>query len=345
MADKFDKDFDYDGDNKTYREGDKNDRKRYRRNKRDYGTGKLTKDTISRGDLAEIAGIPDAWIMENTELQLLVNKAIEAGWNKNPQGHERFINEFLNSETYKKHGANMAAYLVAKDKGGQDFQNLLDGEAQKIETLAVRLGANLTPEVLANLADRALAFGWDEADLRKVLTGQYTFTDGNGVVHTYDTDMLGYDKGWAQIQMTNLKNTAMRNGVSFNDSWYESAARSVASGLATADDFAAEIRKQAASRFPVWREQIMSGFDVEDLASPYVQIMQKRLGRSRVELEDPLLRQAFNATDDKGLPAAMGLWDFEKTIKRTDEWAESEDGHNEVMSLTRQLGRMMGFTG
>lgn len=339
---KFDKNFDYDGDGK---EGTKADRRQYRQNKEDLGTGKPTKDTISKKDLAEIAGVPDEWITENTEIRALFNTAIEQGWNKSTTGQQKFINEFLNSATYKKHGANMAAYLVAKDKGGKDFEDLLSGSRDTVQNLAVSLGVNLNPELLDSLGDRALAYGWDEGDLRKVLTGQYSFTDGAGRVHTYDTDMLGYDKGWAQNQMVQLKNVASRNGVSFNDEWYQSATRSIAAGLGTPDDYAAEIRQQAASRFPVWRQQIEAGFDVEDLASPYTSIMQKRLGRTRVELDDPLLRQAFNTTDDKGQPGVMGLWDFEKAIKRTDEWAESEDGHNEVMSLTRQLGRMMGFTG
>lgn len=343
MADeKFRKKVDYDGDGKT---GTKSDRRTFKDNVEEYGTGQPTKDTISKDDLADIAGIPDEWIKENSEIKRLFSMAIEQGWNKSTTGQQKFINEFLNSTTYKKHGASMAAYLVAKDKGGQDFQNLLDTEAEKVRNLAVQLGANVDDEMLAKFADRSLAFGWDEGDLRKVLTGQYSFTDGAGTVHTYDTDLLGYDKGWAQNQMVQLKNTAARNGVSFNDEWYNSAVRSVAAGLGTAEDYAAQIRKQAASRFPVWRGQIEAGFDVEDLASPYTSIMQKRLGRGRVELDDPLLKQAFNRVDDKGQPAVMGLWDFEKAIKRTDEWAESEDGHNEVMSLTRQLGRMMGFTG
>ena len=302
-------------------------------------------DTVSKKDLAAMAGIPDEWITENTEIRKLFNRAIKQGWHKSSLGQKKFVEAFLSSNTYKRHGANMAAYLVAKDKGGEDFDNLVNAEVDRVAALATQLGATLTDEQLRQFGDRALAFGWDDGELRKILTGNYSFTDGYGETYTYDTDLLDYDKGYAQNQITSMRNLAAKNGVTFNDGWYESAVRSIASGLGTPDDFAAQIRKQAAAQFPTWKSQIEAGFDVEDLASPYTSIMMKRLGRSRVELDDPLLKQAFGGVDDKGNPTVMGTWDFEKLIKRTDEWAESEDGHNEVMGLVRQLGRTMGFTG
>lgn len=339
---RFDPRFDYDGDGRS---NTPRDRQQFQDNVTAYGSGKPTTDTVSRDELASMAGIPDEWITENTEIRSLFQKAIAQGWNKSAMGQKKFVEDFLNSATYKKHGASMAAYLVARDKGGQDFERLVLDSSDKVQKLAVSLGAKLTDAQLRDFGDRALAYGWDEQDLRKILTGNYSFTDGFGVTHTYDTSLLDYDKGWAQMQTTALKNLARKNGIALSDGWYQSAANSVAAGLGTLEDFQAQIRKQATSAFPVWRQQIESGFDVEDLAAPYVSIMQKRLGRGRVELDDPLLKQAFNSIDDKGQPAVMGLWDFEKSIKRSDEWARSEDGHNEIMSLTRELGQMMGFTG
>lgn len=339
---KFDPNYDYDQDGDV---GDKGDRKQYRAYKKKYGTGKPTADTITPDELKDMAGIPDEWIAENSELEGLISMAIEQGWHKDATGQRKFVERFLDSTTYKKHGASMAAYLVAKDKGGKDFDNLLDESRKSVQAIAVNMGIELSPEQLAWFGERKTMYGWDEADLRKVLTGNYEFTDGYGKAHTFNTDLINYDKGWAQNQITNLKNIAMKNGVSYNDEWYKSAVNAVSAGLGTAEDYAAQIRKQAASAFPVWSSQIEAGFDVEDLASPYVSIMKKRLGRASVQLDDPLLKQAFNSVGEDGRPAVMGTWDFEKMIKKTDEWAESEDGHNEVMSLVRTLGRTMGFTG
>jgi hypothetical protein len=340
--DKFDPDYDYDQDGDT---GDKKDRKQYRENKQKYNTGKPTVDTVTSDELVDIAGIPDEWITENSELEGLLNQAIQEGWHKSATGQAKFTEAFLNSTTYSKHGASMAAYLVAKDKGGKDFENVLGESNKVVEALAATMGVTLTDDQKAWFGERSVMYGWDESDLRKVLTGNYEFTDGYGKKHSFNTDLIDYDKGWAQNQRTTLMNLAYQNGVSFNDGWYNSSINSVASGLATVEDFQAQIRKQASSSFPVWAKQIEAGFDVRDLASPYTSIMQKRLGRGEVGLDDPLLRQAFNSVGEDGRPAVMGTWDFEKMIKRTDEWAESEDGHNEVMGLVRELGRTMGFTG
>jgi len=334
----YSKEKDYDGDGKP---GTKKDKKEWKRLDGDEDGPEV----LTSQELADLAGVPDEWIQENTEIRDLFNRAITEGWHKSALGQAKFTEAFLATNTYQKHGADMAAYLVAKDKGGKDFTDLLTDSEQRVLALATELGANLTDEQIKQFGDRALAFGWDDSELRKVLTGQYSFSDGYGTMHTYDTDLLDYDKGYAQNQITSLKNLAHKNGVGFNDGWYDSAVRSMAAGLSTADDYIAEVRRQAGSTFPQWRERIEAGFDAIDLASPYTEIMKRRLGRTDVDLDDPLLKKAFNGVDDKGAPTMMGTWDFEKMVKRTDEWAESEDGHNEVMSLVREMGRTMGFTG
>lgn len=222
MADeKFDKSIDYDDDGKP---GTKKDRREFRRNVREFGVGKPTVDTVGRKDLLAMSGIPQEWIDENTEFKKLVNLAIQQGWNKSALGIKRFQDAILNSETYKRHGADMAAYLIAKDKGGADFENLVSDKAAWVEQMAVQMGARLTPEQLRNFGDRALAYGWDEQTLRKVLTGNYTFTDGDGQVHTFDSSMLDYEGGWAATQITEWKNLALANGISYDDGWFESAA-------------------------------------------------------------------------------------------------------------------------
>lgn len=337
---KFDKKFDYDDDGKP---GTPKDRQTFRTNVREYGTGKPTKDTVSREQLIEMAGIPDEFFDGNTEISLLINQAIESGENKTSLGQQKFIDDFLNSTTYKEHGASLTAYLIAKDKGGTDFETLLNNKKLFVQGISTRLGVTLNDDQLDKFAEQAAMYGWDEQTLRLVLTGNYTWTDGKGVTHAFDTSFLDYSKGYSSNQIASLKNIAYRNGVSYTDSWYEKAINSVAAGLGSIDDYSAEIRKQAATAFPVWQKQIEAGVDAMDLASPYIQRMQKMLGRGDVDLNDPILKQAWNRVDDSGNPMVMGLWDFEKFLKRTDEWAEGEDGHNEIMGLTRRLVSMFGF--
>lgn len=339
---KFDKNFDYDGDGD---EGDKQDRKRFNQNMKKYGFGKPTEESLTKKELKKTSPFPIELMDSTTELIDIQRKAYDNKWHKHAKGQQQYVDAILNSATYKQYGANWVAYAKAKEEGGEDFAAVMRTATERIRVIAVAIGANLTPEQLESFAEKAEMFGWDEGTIRRVLTGNYEFTDGTGTTHSFNLDLMDYGKGWASEQMTTLKSLARRNGVGYNDDWYRNAVNKIGAGEGTADDYAAMIRQQAASAFPVWREQIEAGFDVQDLASPYVSIMQKRLGRGDVSLDDPLLKQAWNGVDDKGLPTVMGLWDFEKAIKRTDEWAESEDGHNEVMSLTRELGRTMGFTG
>lgn len=337
---RFDPKYDYDGDNKT---GTKKDRRKFRENVEEFDTGKPTVDTVSREDLIRMAGIPDEFLDNNTEISQLINKAIAAGQHKSTVGQQKFINDFLNTTTYKEHGAALTAYLISKDKGGEDFNALLRTNRMDLEDSAVQLGISLTEDQLTELAEQSAMYGWDERTLKRVLTGNYSWTDGMGESHTYDTSYLDFDKGFASTQVTNLKNIAYRNGVGYKDEWYEQAVNAVASGLGTIDDYAAEIRNQAATAFPVWQKQIESGIDAMNLASPYIQRMQNMLGRGDVSLTDPTLKQAWNKVDAQGNPMVMGLWDWEKYLKSTDEWAEGEEGHNEIMGLTRKIVGMFGF--
>jgi hypothetical protein len=145
----------------------------------------------------------------------------------------------------------------------------------------------------------------------------------------------------------NLRNLARANGVSFSDNWYQSAARSVASGLSQQTDWERDVRKQAASLYPVYSQKIEQGLNVYDLASPYINTMAQELelDPNQITLNDPYIRSALGGMSDSGDFTSMGLWDFQKKLRNDPRWENTSKAQNEVTSVTGRVMQMFGLMG
>jgi len=144
-----------------------------------------------------------------------------------------------------------------------------------------------------------------------------------------------------------LKSEAIANGLSYSDSWYTSAAKSVASGLTDQNYWVREVRDKAAGMFPVYADRIRQGMTMQDLASPYVNLMADVLEISpqQITLNDPYVREALMGIDDKGNPKPMGLWDFERKLKNDPRWMNTKNAVNDVSAVATDVLRIFGLRG
>lgn len=307
-------------------------------------------DTLTdEAGLAAIAGIPDAWLKANAEIRELVDKAIASNAFNSAKGQQKFINDFRATETYRQNGAYMADYLRQQDAGGENWRIKQQSAADFVKQTAAEIGATLDDTQAQTFADLALMHNWTDPArkylLKQALTGQLSWTDSAGKEYKFETDFLDYSRGSAVTQINDLRKLAMRNGVDYTDSWYESAARSVLSNASSIEDWRADIRETAAGLFPVYAEKIRGGMDVMDLANPYIARMEKvlEMDRSQISLDNQYIKQALGSVDDKGTPKAMNLWDFEKTLRATPEWSYTKQASDKAGEITSTILRM--FTG
>lgn len=310
----------------------------------------LAMDTLTDEQrLADIAGIPDAWLDVNSEIRDLVAKAIASGAFNTQKGQQQFINDFLASETYRQNGEYMTDYLVAQDSGGENWRSMQQNAADYVQQVATEIGADLNDAQKQFFADAALMHKWTDPArkylLKQAMTGQLSWTDTAGKQYKFDTDYLDYTRGSAVTQINDLRKLAMRNGIEYTDSWFESAAKSVISNATTIEDWRADIREAAAGLFPVYAEKIRGGMDVMDLANPYIARMEKvlEMDRNQISLDNQYIKQALGSVDDKGTPKAMNLWDFEKTLRATPEWSYTKQASDKAGEITSTILRM--FTG
>ena len=310
----------------------------------------LAVDTLTDEQrLADIAGIPDAWLEVNAEIRDLIAAAIENKSFDSRLGQQQFINAFLATETYRQNGQYMADYLVQQDAGGEDWRMSQQNAADFVKQTAAEIGAVLDDTQARFFADAAMMHNWvDPARkylLKQAMTGQLSWTDQAGKQFKFDTDFLDYTRGSAITQINDLRKLAMRNGIDYTDSWFESAARSVISNGSSIEDWRSDIRQAAAGLFPVYADKIMGGMDVMDLANPYIARMEKvlEMDRNQIGLDNQYIKQALGTMDDKGTPKAMNLWDFEKTLRATPEWSYTKQASDKAGEITSTIMRM--FTG
>lgn len=296
------------------------------------------KDQLSREELAAQYQSAVGIIYTVPELQGIFENALDQGFSP-----ARFQAEVQNSEWYRNNSEYARIAWAKETMGGADWQTSLEDARNIVRARATQIGADLTEEQLNAVARRFIYEGWSEPArqglLNQALSENIQFLpDSRGVTRM---------KGAAGDLAGNLRNIARANGVSYTDNWYLSAARSVASGLSTEQDWERDIRNQASSLFPVYSEKIQQGLNVYDLASPYINTMAQELelDPNQITLNDPYIRQALGGMNDQGDFQTMGLWDFQKKLRQDPRWENTSRAQNEITSTTGRIMQMFGLMG
>lgn len=303
---------------------------------------KPAQDTLNPKQLAKQAGFTWEFVSAHPDLLALFRKAVKDNWIGSPPGQKLFDNALKDTKWYQENSQWARTYALNAAKGGADWDAQKATASEAVLAEAARIGANLDGQALQFFTDQYLANGWYESGRDGLLTKALA-----GELPDFTTDHIDYGRGGAQSVITQLRDLARNNGVRFDDSYFNGAARSVLAGLTTIDDYAAEIRKTAASYDPAHADRILAGENRRDIASPYINMYADMYDKdpNTVDLDDPMVKAAMNRVDDKGNISAMGLWDYEKHLKSQPEYGTTKRAWTEVGNITSELVRMMGFGG
>lgn len=296
------------------------------------------KDQLSREELAAQYQSAVGIIYSVPELQGLFEQALNENWTP-----ARMLAAVQNSTWYMTNNESARIAWARESIGGADWEQSLSQAQRAVQQRARQMGATVTPEQAAALARRFLYEGWDKAEnqglLDEALSGDISFMpDQRGVTRMF---------GEAGSLSDRLRALAVANGLQFTDNWYESAARSVAQGLTSDDDWERDIREQAAGYWPVYADKIRAGMSAYDLASPYIMSMAREfeLSPEQITLEDPYIRSALSNMSADGSPQAMNLWDFQKRLRQDPRWENTAKAQNEITSTVGKVMQMFGFMG
>jgi hypothetical protein len=291
---------------------------------------------------AQRTGLSEDFIRSHPAILKLVRRAIKEDWLASPQGLANFDLAFTQTPWFKNNASYARTYMMMAAKGGADFDSKIETTREAIRARAQQLGAVLDDKALDTFATAYHMNGWGEE-------GRGVFLDRAlmGELDDFDTNYIDFTKGGAETIGTSLREMARANGVRYNDSYFEGAAKSVLSGLSTLEDYASEIRQAAASQLPMYAERIKAGENARDILSPYVNTYAKIYGKdpNSIELDDPYVKEAYGQVDKDGKPAAVGLWEYEKLLRKKPGYEYTQDAQERVSQLTGEIVRMFGFGG
>lgn len=275
-------------------------------------------------------GVQAALVNSDPGLKALFEQAVTEKWTP-----AKFQAAFVNTDWYKTHSDNWRAAETARLADPASWAEQLKLTADAIRRQSVALGFELDENELSKLANQSLYMSAGSASnvntdwlkSQVVETGRIT------------------GKGGTSLQIIDkLKADAYANGVSYNDSWYEGAARNVLLGADTIDTWNKQIKDAAKSKYAALATQIDAGLNVRDIASPYLQEMAGTLeiDQNALTLDDPLMQRALTGLNDQGQPYLTPLWQFQRELKQDERYFKTNKANQQFTSLATEIARQFG---
>jgi hypothetical protein len=289
-------------------------------------------DSLQAKDLAASYNYAYALLMSDASLRAVFTQALTdktGEWTP-----EKFAAKVRTTSWFKNHSESWRTTEALRLTDPSQYA--ADIAAKKAEVLAnaATMGATLTDVEANALATTFYRSGYSPAQANEALSAYVKPPEVPG----------GLTGNAGQIEDM-LRTTAEKNGQSYSDNFYYQAAQAVVGGKSDVQAFTDQIRRDAASTYPVFADKIIAGMDVADLASGYTTKMAQTLEMdpAAVKLTDPYIKQALGGIDQSGNPTAMGMWDFEKTLRNDPRWAQTKQAKDASDNAAYNVLKSFGF--
>lgn len=297
-----------------------------------YSGGGTVKPTLDREELIEQYGLSSALINSSKELKKIFNQAVSNSWSA-----ARFQAALKNSKWWRTQSSTLRKYITTKFTDPATFAQNWKNAQYKVNQLAVTIGLGSqidkkgrSSKLLKAAIYNSLALGWTDERIKDWLGARTT---------THDGVMWG-EAGEA---FDKLHEIAYLNGMKYS-TYYKTAAKNVVSGKTTIETEEAKIRAQAAARYSAYRDQIMAGQNVLDLAAPYIKSVATLLELNEMDI-DLFNKHVARAMTTKGGAdgAQMPLWQFENDVRNDPLWGKTNNARESMMTVARQVARDFGL--
>lgn len=157
---------------------------------------------------------------------------------------------------------------------------------------------------------------------------------------------LGQEVDPEDNPVTAFQDFAEKNGIKLSDDFIAKRIGAIGAGATTIEDELAKVRdKFVVNAFPAWKDEIMAGSSVEDLAAPYKASMAQilEIPESQIDLKDSTLRSALQSVDANGKATYKPLWLFEKELKQDERWQYTDNAYTTLTQASQSALNEMGF--
>lgn len=281
-------------------------------------------------EIEEEYGLAYALFRAFPELEGLLGKAIKNAWTA-----QKFQVELRQTNWYKNHSDIWRKNTALKYSDPKTYNERLQNMRTGFNNIAATMGVNLSRKTFTRLAERAFMFGWDEGQIRDVLSKYVKPTPA------------GNYGGQLAAAQNNLETLAARNGVRVNKATMRKWMRQLARGDGSEEQFSNYIRGLAANTFRPYAEQIRAGSDVADIATPYIETMAQtlELNPNGIDLFDPTIRRVLSGQRDKQTKdwETPSITEFEDSLRRDPRWQFTQTAQDQARGYVSAIKKMWGM--
>ena len=203
-------------------------------------------------------------------------------------------------------------------------------EAFKVEQRKrlIGKGINLDETTFNSVMQDAYDKGLDDAQIDLQALGKFKGTIGG--------DTLG--------KVQTLEEYADTFGMSYSKATLDSWSQGIFSGTNTLADIQEKIRRDSASAYPIFADDINKGTSVDALASAYKSSMANilEIDADTISWNDPTFRRALQYVGADGKPALKPIWQFEAELRQDPRWDLTDNARATADSLSLKVLRDMG---
>ncbi len=141
-----------------------------------------------------------------------------------------------------------------------------------------------------------------------------------------------------------LEEYAKSFGMAYSSTTLNSWSQGIISGTNTVFDIQEKIRRDSASAYPVFADDINKGTSVDALASAYKSSMSSilEIDADTISYNDPTFRKALQYVGPDGKPALKPIWQFEAELRQDPRWDLTDNARATADSLSLKVLRDMG---
>jgi LysM repeat protein len=322
-------------------------------------TGATQMDKFSPEQLAAKFGVAAAVINSDKSLQDALNKILGLDGSGTMITDPDLQTQIIQGTSwYKNQTDTQRKYAFFKQTNPGQFAADLQTNASDIVKMWAENGLTITAADAIKYAEQMMqqsiiqdgkVVKYDKAYLQKLMASSIKFDttntfESNGKV-VYDLDgkletmaQALYDRAYDYGYPSTVSNDGFKK-------WFEASIKGLVAGTLNPEDIDDELEKRAMSLFPGLKDQMLRGQSLREAADPWISTIATTLeiDPKSLDLNNDIVQQALNYTDDKGNVSPMNLYGAKKLARRSKDFDFTQTAKEEKTNIAGIILRDHGF--
>lgn len=322
-------------------------------------TGATQMDKFSPEQLAAKFGVAAAVINADKSLQDALNKILGLDGSGTMITDSELQTQIIqNTSWYKNQTDTQRKHSFFKQTNPAQYAADLQLNASEIVKMWAGSGLTISATDAITYADQMMqqavikdgkVVRYDKAYLQKLMADSIKFDktntfESNGKV-VYDLDgkletmaQALYDRAYDYGYPSTVSNDGFKK-------WFEASIKGLVAGTLNPEDVDNELEQRAMSLFPGLKDQMLRGQSLREAADPWINTIATTLeiDPKSLDLNNDIVQQALNYTDDKGNVSPMNLYGAKKLARRSKDFDFTQQAKEEKTNIAGIILRDHGY--